>query len=177
MRLAAMSDEALAAHTRGGDQRAFEALVGRYERVIGAALRAGPVFGFGMTGEDAWQEALMGLWRACRAHRPERPCFRIVSEALSLQRPIGDDGPPLSDRLPTGRQSDPAVIVELREEFQRLVAEDRDGVERALRSGRQLDPRARTAVSMIAQGNSQRQTAKAVRASESTVRRWIREAA
>jgi RNA polymerase sigma factor (sigma-70 family) len=198
---ARLSDEALAARAHDGDQRAFEALAGRYERVMGAALSAGPVFGFGLTREDAWQEALIGLWQACRAHRPDhgrfgpfaatcirnrlanarvraqRPCFRMVTEALSLERPIGDDGPPLTDRLPTHQQRDPAVIIELREQFERLVAEDREGVEQALQSGRQLDPRARTALRMIAQGKSQRQTAKAVRASASTVRQWMREAA
>jgi RNA polymerase sigma factor (sigma-70 family) len=195
-----LSDEALALRARDGDERAFQTLAGRYDRVIGAALR-GPMFGFGMTVDDAYQEALIGLWRACRAHRPDkgrfgpfaatcirnkirnarvraqRPNFRNLTEALSLECPVGDGGVPLADRLPTGTQNDPAAIAELREELRRLVAEDRSGVERALRSGTYIDPRIRTALALIACGKSQRETAKTVRASESTVKRWMGEAA
>jgi hypothetical protein len=89
----------------------------------------------------------MGLFNACRAHRPDRgrfaslasvcirnrvrnartrarsPAHRIVSEALGLDHPIGDDGPPLADRIPAGDHSDPAVILEWREELVRQAVE------------------------------------------------------
>jgi hypothetical protein len=47
----------------------------------------------------------------------------MVSEALGLDRPIGDGGPPLAERLRAGTHDDPAVIIELREELANVAHE------------------------------------------------------
>jgi DNA-directed RNA polymerase specialized sigma24 family protein len=193
--LAELSDEALAARARGGDERAFEALAGRYERVIGAVLRGGPAFRFGMTREDTWQEALIGLWNACRKHRPEqgrfgpfaatcirnkvrnarvraeRPAFRVVSDALGLDCPIGDGGPPLAERLHAGVPGDPAVIIELREELAR-VARERPTPKRSY-SNEDVSK----ALELVREGMTFSAAGAAVGAHGSTVTRWVREVA
>lgn len=200
---AVVTDEALAARARAGDDAAFEELARRYRRVIGAAIRRP---GFGMGWEDEEQEGLIGLFNACRAHRPDRgrfaslasvcirnrvrnartrarcPAHRTLTEAIGLDHPIGDAGPPLADRIPAGERGDPAVIVELREELARLAVEGERRREPAPR--RPSKPRRRysdrdigAALALIADGRSQREAGAAVGASHSTVSRWLRKAA
>jgi RNA polymerase sigma factor (sigma-70 family) len=186
MGLGRLSDEALADRARGGDE---------YARVIGAALR-GPMFGFGVTFEDAYQEALIGLWRACRAHRPDRgrfatyaatcirnkvrnarvraqcPRHRVLSEAVGLDRATGEGGRPLADVLVAGAQRDLAVIVELREELAR-VARRRPTPRRSYSEGD-----VGKALELVREeGKSYSVAAVAVGANPSTVARWVREAA
>jgi molybdenum-dependent DNA-binding transcriptional regulator ModE len=198
--LVGLSDEALALRVQSGDERAFEALAGRYRRVIGATLRGRPMTGFGMTIEDAWQEALVGLWTACRKHRPgrgrfgayaavcirhriinsrvraNRPGHRALTQAVELDRPVADDGPPLIEFVRAGRQSDPAVIVELREELATLAGQDRRSLERALRPRRYDEQQIRAALKLIANGSRQADAAAAVGAAPYTVAHWARAA-
>lgn len=68
---------------RAGDDAAFEELARRYRRVIGAAIRRP---GFGMGWEDEEQEALIGLFNACRAHRPDRGRFASLASVCIRNR-------------------------------------------------------------------------------------------
>jgi DNA-directed RNA polymerase specialized sigma24 family protein len=199
-----MSDEVLAARVRAGDDRAFEELARRYRRVIGAAIRRP---GFGMGWEDEEQEALLGLFHACRAHRPDRgrfaslaavcirnrvrnartrarcPAHRMVTEALGLDHPIADGGPPLADRIPAGDRGDPAVILEWREELARLAVEGERRSEPASRRRPSRPPRhysdreVGSALALVAEGKTLREAGAAVGAKHTTVMRWLRKAA
>jgi DNA-directed RNA polymerase specialized sigma24 family protein len=201
---ATVTDEALAARARDGDDAAFEELALRYRRVIGAAIRRP---GFGMGWEDEHQEALIGLFNACRAHRPERgrfaslaavcirnrvrnartrgrlPRHRIVNEAIGLDHTIGEGGPPLAERIPAGDRGDPAVVVELREELARLAVEGERRREPAPRKPPSTPPRRYSereigaALALVAEGKTLREAGAAVGAPHSTVSRWLRKAA
>jgi RNA polymerase sigma factor (sigma-70 family) len=203
MRPQSLTDEALAVRARGGDERAFEELVRRYWRVMRAAMRRP---GFAMGWEDEGQEALLGLFHACRSYRPERgrfgplaavcvrnrisnartrgrlPGHRIVSEAFGLDYQLGPDGRPLRERLPAGEQADPAVIVEWREELARLATEGERRPEPRRAAPKRpdagySDSDVRTALALLADGKSQREAAAAIGASHSTVSRWLNRAA
>jgi len=200
----AVTDEALAVHARDGDDRAFEELARRYERVIGAATRRS---GFGMDWEDEHQEALIGLLNACRAYRPDRgrfaslasvcirnriwnartrghlPQHRIVSEAIGLDHQLGAEGRQLREYLSAGDRDDPAVVVELREELARLAVEGERRCEPAPRRPPSKPPRRYsdgeigTALALVAEGKTLREAGAAVGAPHSTVSRWLRKAA
>ena len=204
IRLGSLTDEALAVRARAGDERAFEELVCRYQRVMGAAMRRP---GFGMGWEDESQEALIGLLKACRSYRPDRGRFaslaavcirnriwnartrgrlarhRIVSEAVGLDHRLGDVGGSLRDVLSMGDRDDPAVIVELREELARLAVEgERRPVpaprRRPSRSQRRYSDRERsTVLALVADGKTLREAGAAVGARHTTVLRWLRKAA
>jgi RNA polymerase sigma factor (sigma-70 family) len=202
--LESLSDEVLASRARAGDDAAFEELARRYRRVIGAAIRRP---GFGMGWDDEEQEALLGLFNACRAHHPDRgrfaslasvcirnrirnartrarcPAHRMVTEALGFDHPIGDDGPPLADRIPAGDRGDPAVILEWREELARLAVEGERRREPAPRRRLSRPPRRSSdreisaALALVADGKTLREAGAAVGVPHTTVSRWLRKAA
>ncbi len=61
---AALTDEALVSLSRGGDERADEALIERYKNMV--RLKARPYFLIGADREDLVQEGMIGLFKAVR---------------------------------------------------------------------------------------------------------------
>jgi RNA polymerase sigma factor (sigma-70 family) len=143
--LRSATDAALAARASRGDGEAFAQLAGRYRGLIAYVTRWPPR---GMTREDLRQEALIGLFEACRAHDPERGfdklagrCVRnrvwtairdagahkqrVLSDALGLDQRAGAEGdreePTIAERLPARDGHDPATIAEARERLAELA--------------------------------------------------------
>lgn len=146
--LGSLTDSQLAQLARRGDSPAFSELVARYRGVIHNTIRRRG--SAGLSYDDQYQEAAIGLFDACRHDDPGRDldsrfpglaalCIRQrvwaarkrargikqcpLNEALSLDAPIGEDRHPLIDDLRAGDGADPAVVVELREELARLAVE------------------------------------------------------
>ena len=118
LRLRSVGDSVLAARAARGDGPAFAELERRYRGLIWQTIGR-PAFG--LTYEDQRQEALIGLYAACRAHDPahggrfgglatvcvrrrvwaarkraRQPNHRILSEAVGLDvRDDHDDELPL----------------------------------------------------------------------------------
>ncbi|MSS70310.1 MAG: sigma-70 family RNA polymerase sigma factor [Candidatus Latescibacteria bacterium] len=117
---------------QNGDQRAFEALVNRYDRrVLGLA--------YGMVGDaedaqDVFQETFIAAYRALPGFRMESDFFtwlyRIaVNKALSFRRNRARQAPPLAGNSPLlrGRLSGPEEIL-LDEELRRQIEAALDGL-------------------------------------------------
>jgi DNA-directed RNA polymerase specialized sigma24 family protein len=68
--IAMLSDEALAVRAARGDNAAFGELARRYEPLLHKEARRVPE---GQDRDDARQEALIGLYEACRATDGKRP--------------------------------------------------------------------------------------------------------
>jgi RNA polymerase sporulation-specific sigma factor len=141
------TDAALAARASRGDGEAFAELAGRYRPLIAFVTRWPPR---GMTREDLRQEALIGLFEACRGHDPARGAFdklagqcvrnrvwtairnastrkqAILIDALSLDHRAGPDGDgeelTIAERVPGPTSHDPAVIAEARERVAEVAA-------------------------------------------------------
>jgi DNA-directed RNA polymerase specialized sigma24 family protein len=186
-----MSDEALAVRAAGGDDAAFGELVRRYRRLLFVASRRVPE---GQSREDAFQEALIGLFEACRATdgvrsfagiarlnvrwRVTRACRdaatakqRVLSDALH-----DDDGAPA--RLIAGEHANPALVVELRESLRECLRAHPDALalamsERQSRPRRFSAPRVAHALALIADGGTITAAAAAVGASYPTVNSWV----
>src|SRR4051794_15177488 len=150
-----MGDGALAVHARRGDGAAFAELARRYRALILATVREPR---FGLSRDDQRQEALIGLYQACREYDPRRGAFRafakvavrrqvlqafqaagagkhrLLSQALRFEH--GDlhdaDAPPLAECIPGPAGDDPAVIVPLRLQLRELAA--RPGGQAAVRA-------------------------------------------
>jgi RNA polymerase sigma-70 factor (ECF subfamily) len=197
MSLVDVRDEFLAARAAKGDGRAFSELAHRYRRVIGVTIRS---TGFGGGWEEERQEALIGLYLACRAYRAScgrfgpfasvcirnrvlnlrararRPSQRVLTNAVALHA-SPDGSVPLSERLPAGEGSDPAVVIELREELR-----ERAERARARQLQRQPPPRRHTpeeigrALALVAEGMTLREAGEAVGARYDTVSRWVKRA-
>jgi hypothetical protein len=104
--------------------------------------------------------------------RVQCPGRRVLSDAVGLDRAVGQGGQPLGDVLVAGAQRDPAVIVELREELARVAR--RRPTPRRSYSHRDIGK----AVELVhEEGKSFSAAAAAVGANPSTVARWVREAA
>lgn len=196
-----LPDATLVARAATGDGDAFAELARRYAGLIRQTIRDRP---FGLMHEDLRQEALIGLFEACRAYDPTRHRFgavatvqvrhrvcearkcagrrkhRLLSEALRIDyRPGDDDRPTLADRLGSDH-NDPARIVELREELRELATTNgrRDRRLRAASQTRQYgEADIATALELVAQGKTLREAGAAVGASHPTVMRWVRNAA
>jgi hypothetical protein len=102
---------------------------------------------------------------------------RIITNALRLEHRAGPDEDrmrTLGERLPAGDATDPAVIVELRDELRARVSYRRRFGEQ--RKRRFTDADVATALELVAQGKTLREAGAAVGASHPTVMRWIRNA-
>src|SRR5512133_576304 len=140
MTLRTVSDELLARRARAGDDAAFAEFARRHASLIGYMSRWAPP---GLAREDMRQEALIGLFDACRAFDPARGslgtivglCVRhriayahraatalkrtIVSDAVGLDHPVSADAGELTiaDCVAAPDGTDPARVVELRDEL------------------------------------------------------------
>jgi RNA polymerase sigma-H factor len=145
--LAVGSDEVLAQRAGAGDERAFGELARRYRGLIVYVTRRAPS---GLSRDDLRQEALIGLFEACRAHDPSKGAFaqmagacvrhrvwraqlharrakhRVLTDALGLDHrdgPAGDgEQLTIAERLPARDGVDPALVVEWRERLAELAA-------------------------------------------------------
>jgi RNA polymerase sigma factor (sigma-70 family) len=217
MLLSSVTDAALAGRVVKGDGDAFVELARRYRDLIGYVTRW-PMPG--LEREDERQEALIALLEACRTFDPARGTFgaiatvrvrsrvwsarkrarsdrhRILTESLRLEhsaRTDADTTRTLGETLPAGDATDPAVVIELRDELrQRAIRRQRERRERLSRRRRRSRPARRdretewprrfsdadisTALGLVAQGKTLREAGAAVGASHPTVMRWLREA-
>jgi RNA polymerase sigma factor (sigma-70 family) len=189
----AETDEALAVRAAARDNAAFEELTRRYQPLLCAQARRVPE---GQDRDDAHQEALIGLFEACRSTDGKRSFAGMAKvnvrwrlsvagrDAATLkQRLLSDalrpDGSPRSERLelPAPESADPARIVELREELRERLRERPDALSLVLserHAGRRYSPaQIATALAVIADGATVTQAAKTVGASYGTVREWV----
>lgn len=190
MSLCGVSDAFLGRRAAEGDDIAFAELARRYRPLITRACRV-PVRGVDV--EDARQEALLGLLKACREHDPARGSFaafarvcvrskvaharvsaragkhRILTDAL---RDGDEPTHQLQERTAAGAGSDPAVVVELRDELRQRAQRRR---RRDLRR-RYSDEQITGALALIAQGKTIKQAAHAVGAPCDAVNRWLKRA-
>jgi Sigma-70 region 2 len=193
MSLRAVSDGFLAARTAEGDGVAFAELARRYRPLIVHVTRSREL---GLELEDARQEALLALFRACLKHDPSRGRFQglaklcvrsgVRNARIDARRPgrriltdayrDGDDPTrQLAERAAAPGRSDPALVVELRDEL-------RERAERAHRKTnaphgdlrrRYSDQQIAHALALIAEGKTLKQTALAVGAPAHRVARWV----
>jgi RNA polymerase sigma factor (sigma-70 family) len=206
-----MTDAALAARVLAGDGQAFAELAHRYREMIGFTTR-NPAAGQDV--DDERQEALLALLEACRLFNPARGSFgaiatvrvrsrvwnsrrrarsgrnRILTDALRLEhRAVDEDDSDatLADTIADREGTDPARVIELREELrERMIRRraDREAKRRA-RYRATHPPRARerrgrddsqiaAALALVAEGKTTRQAGAAVGVSSMTVSRWSR---
>jgi RNA polymerase sigma factor (sigma-70 family) len=193
MSLRAVSDGFLAARTAEGDGVAFAELARRYRPLIVHVTRSREL---GLEADDARQEALLGLFQACLKHEPARGRFeglanlrvrsRVRNARIDARRPsrrilteaYRDADEPtrqLAERAVAPEGSDPARVVELRDEL-------RERAERARRKAdapggdlrrRYSDGQIAHALSLIAEGKTLKETAFAVGAPADRVARWV----
>jgi hypothetical protein len=192
MMLRSLSDPALAAQAAKGDGEAFAELAHRYRRVIGVTIRS---TGFGGGWEDERQEALIGLYLACRAYRPargrfgpfatvcirhrvwnlraraRRPSHRALTDAVALHE-SHDGSLPLTERLPASEGSDPAVVIDLREELRERAQRER--ARQARRRPRYTREQIDRALALVAEGKTLREAGEAVGACCDTVGKWVK---
>ena len=201
--LRSLGDSTLAARAVGGDGEAFAELERRYRGLIWQTVRR-PAFGLSF--EDQRQEALIGLFVACRAHDPVHGRFggmatvcvrrhvmqarrraklhrhRVLTEALGLDAPDDHDGTQtLAERLGDDRD-DPVEILQRREELFALASVPRNlarlhGPSQRTNRRRYTAAEVRTALALVAEGKSLRQAAAAIGAGHATVLGWLRNAA
>jgi transposase-like protein len=194
MSLDAVSDGYLAARAANGDGVAFGELARRYRPLI---LRVTGLRTVGLEVEDARQIALVGLFQACRIYEPGRGRFeglaslrvrsvvrnarieartrkhRVLSEAYR----DGDEPTlQLEHRAAAPAGSDPALVVELRDELRRHAERARRKAaapEQDLRR-RYTDEQKARALALIAEGRTIKETAFALGASTYSVDRWVK---
>jgi RNA polymerase sigma factor (sigma-70 family) len=207
-----MSDAELAARVLAGDGQAFAELADRYREMIGFTIR-NPAEG--LDRDDERQDALLALLEACRRFDPARGSFgaiatvrvrsrvwnarrrtrsgrnRILTDALRLEHRAVDEedsDATLADTIADREGTDPARVVELREELrERVIArrEDqrakrraRDRRRRALRPPRERrgrdDPQIGAALALLAEGKTTREAGAEVGVASVTVSRWSR---
>jgi RNA polymerase sigma factor (sigma-70 family) len=196
MSLRAVSDGFLAARTAEGDGVAFAELARRYRPLIVHVTRWREL---GLDVEDARQEALLGLFQACLKHDPARGRFEglaslrvrsgVRNARIDARRPgrrilteaYRDGDEPtrqLAERAVAQEGSDPARVVELRDEL-------RERAERARRKAnaphgdlrrRYSDEQIAHALALLGAGKTLKQAALEVGASANRVARWAKRA-
>ena len=193
MSLRSVSDAFLAARVRAGDEAAFVELARRYRPLIFKVAAGPPV---GVEVEDLRQAGLLGLHAACAAYKPQRGSFAgfarrgvrwQVAHARQAARTqkhgvlslaLHDGEEPLErvvERLRAPEGSDPARVVELRDELrQRAQIERRARLQRR-RRGYTVE-QVEQALGMIAEGRTVKQVALAVGAPRKTVHDWLKSA-
>jgi hypothetical protein len=200
MSLAGVRDEFLAGCASRGDGAAFAELARRYRRLLVSASMYPPP---GVDFEDLRQEALLGLFEACRrkASAPSGPGFagfawfarhyvrwRVIKARkractrkhyLLSRATLRDEQAWQRVELsaPAPVATDPAVVVQLREELRELA--NRPSL-RALPGVRSDDGRRRYtnaqidhALDLVNQGQTLQQAALAAGATPEQVRRWV----
>jgi transposase-like protein/DNA-directed RNA polymerase specialized sigma24 family protein len=203
MSLVDVRDEFLAARASRGDGAAFAELARRYDRLLCAASTYPPP---GLEFEDLRQEALIGLFEACRrkASAPTGPGFagfawfarhyvrwRVIKARVRartrkhyvLSRATVKDAEAwqrVELSAPAPAASDPAVVVQLRAELRALA--NRPSL-RALPGVRSDDGRRRYtneqidhALELVKQGQTLQQAALAAGVTDEQVGRWVRRA-
>jgi DNA-directed RNA polymerase specialized sigma24 family protein len=193
MSLCTVSDAFLAARVRAGDEAAFVELARRYRPLI-FRVAAGPPAG--VDGDDLRQAGLLGLHAACAAYEPGRgpfaafarrgvrwhvACARQAARRHKhgvLSHALHDGEEPLQrvvERLRAPEGSDPARVVELRDELRhRAQAERRARLQRR-RRGYTVE-QVEQALEMIAAGDTVKQVALAFGAPRKTVHHWLKSA-
>jgi RNA polymerase sigma factor (sigma-70 family) len=193
MTLCTVSDAFLAARVRAGDEAAFVELARRYRPLIFSAA-AGPPAGVDV--DDLRQAGLIGLHAACAAFEPGLGSFsafarrgvrwRVGCARQAARRhkhgvlsfALHDGEEPLQlvvERLRAPEGSDPARVVELRDELRhRVETARRDRLQRR-RRGYTVEQVER-AVSVIAEGRTVKQVALAIGAPRKTVHDWLKSA-
>jgi len=198
MSLDAVRDEFLARRAAHGDGAAFAELVRRYRPLLASARwRAGDVLEL----EDARQAALIGLFEACRATDGRRSFAGIARvrvrwrvnvsrrTARARKRRILTDAVRDDDerggavaRVAAPAGTDPARLVELREELRERWQQHQSVAERRARAPhgdlRRLysDEQVTRALAMIAAGSTVAAAAAAVGAHYHAVRAWVQSA-
>lgn len=146
-RLASMEDEQIVRRARVGSSQATEFLLRKYRPFV--EVKARSYFLTGAEQEDVVQEGMIGLYKAIRDYRDDKQAhFRSfaelcvtrqiisavksasrrkhspLSEYVSLQRPIGEDGEGcLADLIADEDGADPEEIL-LRQEFTQCLYGD-----------------------------------------------------
>jgi RNA polymerase sigma factor (sigma-70 family) len=190
MTLITITDEFLATRAADGDEAAFTELARRYYPLLCSASRRPPA---GVDAEDLRQEALLGLLETCHKHDPARGRFASLARCNVRQRVIAasirartlkhrmltealhdhDDGlTRLSERLPASAGSDPALVVELRDELR----ERAQAARKVDRRRRYTAEQSQRAVALIAAGKTPKEAAFAVGATTDAVHKWLRSA-
>jgi hypothetical protein len=197
MSLATVSDVYLAGRASRGDAAAFAELARRYRRLLWAASNHPPA---GLEPEDLRQEALLGLFRACRrsaalpglwfpwlARRYVRwavgqACAKAAArkhQVLTYAERDGDEvWEQLEQRAAAPEGSDPAVVVELRDQL-RQHAQAHRAPQAARVPGRRRwfrDDEKAHALQLIADGHTLQQAGHAVGAHADTVGAWVKRA-
>jgi DNA-directed RNA polymerase specialized sigma24 family protein/transposase-like protein len=197
MSLVGVRDQFLAARASRGDAAAFAELARRYRRLLWAVSNHPPA---GLEPEDLHQEALLGLFAACRrsaqlpglwfpwlARRHVRwavaaactKACRGKHQLLSHAKRDGEEvGQQLENRAAAPAASDPAVVVELRDELRERA---RPITRRANAPGGDLrrrysDQQVARAVELIGEGKTLKEAAFAVGAPVCQVERWVKRA-
>src|SRR4051794_3152840 len=197
MSLRAVSDEFLAARAARGDGAAFAELARRYRWLLVVVSKHPPA---AVTFEDLYQEALLGLFHACRVQRTEiRGHFkglvglsvrwrvrkarraavavkhRVLSDAVRET-----DEPQLWDAQPSRALAggNPALLVEVREELRkRADPMRRRGTAPGGDLGRRYsDLQITRALALMAEGKTPKQAAWEVGATADRVKAWATKA-
>ena len=182
-----VTDGFLARRAASGDHVAFAELAGRYRGLIVDATLWAPA---GMEVEDLRQEALLGLYDACRVFRPGRgrfaglarlnvrwrvgaarlaaiaPKHRLLSDA-AREDPAG----PIIEHAEAPPGASPALVVELRDTLRERTEHARRP--RVDHRRRYTDEQIERALALIAEGHTLKQTALAVGAPVDRVSRWV----
>jgi RNA polymerase sigma-70 factor (ECF subfamily) len=190
------SDEALAVRAANGDDAAFAELARRYQPLLRAAARRVPE---GQDADDARQEALIGLYEACRAtdgqrrfagiakvnvrwriSRARRDAATIKQRLLSDSLREGDVPEYRRTWLTACESADPASIVELRDELRQCLRDRPAALGLAL-SARDATRRYSAgqiahALRLTADGETITEAAAAVGAGYATVLEWVEQA-
>jgi RNA polymerase sigma factor (sigma-70 family) len=196
MSLAGVRDEFLAGRASRGDGAAFAELARRYRPLIVSASKYPEA---GLEFEDLRQEALIGLFVACRKCNPAkggrfaglaRVCVRwAVGQArkssrarkhLILTHALADHDE-ISRRLEQrvgAPASDPAVVVELRDELRAHARRLRRRIEAPAGDLRRRysDEQIERALALVAAGQTFQVAALAVGTRADTVARWVQRA-
>jgi RNA polymerase sigma factor (sigma-70 family) len=190
------TDETLAVRAARGDDAAFGELARRYEPLLRKEARRIPE---GQDRDDARQEALIGLYEACRATDGKRSFagmakvnvrWRISQSrrnAATIKRrllsdSVREDAVPehLRGWLTAPENNDPARIVELREELRERLRERPAALRLALcehhATRRYSAAQIAQALAVVGKGGTITAAAKAVGASYGTVREWVEQA-
>jgi DNA-directed RNA polymerase specialized sigma subunit len=190
MSLEAVTDGYLAMRVAKGDGVAFAELARRYRPLIWRAAQAPPP---GVEFEDLRQEALLGLLAACFAHdRAKGPFPAFASRGVRwqvnrarhaarahkncvLSNAVRDGAEPTEQvvaRLRAPEGSDPAHVVELRDELRYRAEAERRARRQRRRRGYTVE-QVEQALGMIKAGRTVKEVAFAFGAPRKTVHCWL----
>ena len=203
MSLEQLRDEFLAARASRGDGAAFAELARRYRGLLVSASMDPPP---GVEFDDLRQEALIGLFEACRrkARSPDGPGlarfawfarryvrWRVLKarEHARTRKHYVLSGAMVKDEAawqrvelsaPALAASDPAIVVQLREELRELATRPSlralPGVRTDDRRRRYTNEQIDRALELVSQGDTLQQAALAAGATEEQVGRWVKRA-